>query len=140
MSLAETRKRYDDWLAARDERPADIMAGIGDALHLPLDKAGLRARGWSDLPVDWVPEDGHLHIGGYGEDRAIYDTPIFNPAGDSSAAVAGRRRHAVRDGRDGTLDVDNKSVVPAGLRGRRPDPSSPRPLPPTPPPHPSSLK
>ena len=45
--------------------------------------------------------------------------------------VAGRRRHAVRDGRYGTLDVDNKSVVPAGLRGRRPDPSSPDPsLPP----------
>ena len=87
MSLAETRKRYDDWLAARDERPADIMAGIGDALHLPLDKAGLRARGWSDLPVDWVPEDGHLHIGGYGEDRAIYDTPIFNPAGEEPRTI-----------------------------------------------------
>ena len=87
MSLAETRKRYDDWLAARDERPADIMAGIGDALHQPLDKAGLRARGWSDLPVDWVPEDGHLHIGGYGEDRAIYDTPIFNPAGEEPRTI-----------------------------------------------------
>ena len=41
--------------------------------------------------------------------------------------VAGKRRHAVSV-HDGTLDVDNKSVVPAGLRGRRPDPSSPRPF------------
>jgi len=81
MSLAETRKRYDDWLAARDARPADIMSGIRDARHLPLDKAGLKARGWTDLPIDWVPEDGHVHVGGYGEDRAIYDTPIFNPPG-----------------------------------------------------------
>ena len=44
--------------------------------------------------------------------------------------VAGKRRHAVSV-HDGTLDVDNKSVVPAGLRGRRPDP----PTPPTPPAH-----
>ena len=42
--------------------------------------------------------------------------------------VAGKRRHAVSV-HDGTLD--NKSVVPAGLRGRRPDP----PTPPTPPAH-----
>ena len=42
--------------------------------------------------------------------------------------IAGKRRHAVSV-HDGTLD--RKSVVPAGLRGRRPDPSSPRPLPPT---------
>ncbi len=80
--IAHTRRLYETWLMAREGRPAELMRGLAAARHLPLDAAGLKARGWRDLPIDWVPENGALHAGGYGEDRAIYDTPIFNPPGN----------------------------------------------------------
>lgn len=80
-ALSDLRKRYDAWLAT-SPRATPPMRGLTDEGTLPLDKAGLAARGWSDLPIDWIPADGGVLHGGYGEDRAIYDTPIFNPPGD----------------------------------------------------------
>ncbi|WP_233350462.1 peptidoglycan DD-metalloendopeptidase family protein [Henriciella barbarensis] len=58
------------------------MHGLHDEGTLALDKAGLAARCWVDLPIDWIPEHGAVLHGGYGEDRAIYDTPIFNCPGE----------------------------------------------------------
>jgi len=51
-----------------------LNAGVKE---LRLDKAGLEARGWTDLPKDWSPEEGELYAGGYMEDRSIYDSPVF---------------------------------------------------------------
>lgn len=84
----ETRAaRYRAWLASRETAPPDMVKGLATARHLPLDRDGLAARGWDDLPMDWLPEDGVIYAGGYGEDRAIYDTPIFNPPGEEPRTV-----------------------------------------------------
>ncbi|MCH2457451.1 MAG: peptidoglycan DD-metalloendopeptidase family protein [Henriciella sp.] len=80
-ALSELRTRYDAWLATSPP-VTPPMRGLSNEGTLPLDEAGLAARGWSDLPIDWIPADGGVLHGGYGEDRAIYDTPIFNPPGD----------------------------------------------------------
>ena len=80
-ALNDLRKRYDAWLATSPQ-VTPPMRGLTDEGTLPLDKAGLAARRWSDLPIDWIPADGRVLHGGYGENRAIYDTPIFNPPGD----------------------------------------------------------
>lgn len=79
--------RYDSWLASRSIMPAEIVPGLASAKPLRLDREGLAERGWTDLPVDWVPEAGAIHAGGYGEDRAIYDTPIFNPHGEEPRTI-----------------------------------------------------
>ena len=83
VELEEVRARYDAWLASRQHPGPGIMDGIRNARHIRLDADGLKARGWSDLPIDWTPEAGAIEAGGYGETRAIYDTPIFNPPGQT---------------------------------------------------------
>lgn len=85
--LAAKRKAYDAWLAARTERPAEVVSGVSGALPFPLDRAGLAARRWNDLPLHWVPEPGIIYADGYGENRAIYDTPIFNPPGSEPRTI-----------------------------------------------------
>ncbi|MEQ8557818.1 MAG: peptidoglycan DD-metalloendopeptidase family protein [Henriciella sp.] len=78
---------YRHWLATRTTSPLEPIRGLSSARHLPLDRKGLDARGWSDLPLDWEPGAGEIHAGGYGEDRAIYDTPIFNPPGKEPRTI-----------------------------------------------------
>ncbi|MEQ9316990.1 MAG: peptidoglycan DD-metalloendopeptidase family protein [Henriciella sp.] len=106
--LAAKRTAYESWLSERTERPAEVVSGLSGALPLPLDADGLKRRGWRDLPLHWVPEPGIIYAGGYGEDRAIYDTPIFNPPGSEPRtlhlgldvfALPGTRVHAPLDGR-----------------------------------------
>lgn len=116
--IKAARKRYDAWLDNRAGAPVDIMTGLRDARTLSLDAAGLKARGWSDLPDDWVPDDGHLYAGGYGENRAIYDTPIFQ-SGDGEPrtlhlgldifAPAGTPVHAPLDGRIHSFHVNDNA-------------------------------
>ena len=85
--LPATRTAYDAWLTSRSETPAEVIEGLSGALPFPLDADALRKRGWSDLPLHWIPEPGIIYAGGYGEDRAIYDTPIFNPAGEEPRTI-----------------------------------------------------
>lgn len=82
----EKRRHYDQWL---DEGPKVTapMDGLSAEGTLALDKAGLAARGWSDLPLGWTPPDNAVLHGGYGENRAIYDTPIFNPPGTEPRTI-----------------------------------------------------
>ncbi|MGB3624887.1 MAG: peptidoglycan DD-metalloendopeptidase family protein [Henriciella sp.] len=105
--LSAKRTAYDAWLAARTGRPAETVPGLSEALPFPLDPEGLARRGWSDLPLYWIPEPGIVYADGYGEDRAIYDTPIFNPEGVEPRtihlgldvfALPGTRVHAPLDG------------------------------------------
>jgi murein DD-endopeptidase MepM/ murein hydrolase activator NlpD len=74
---------FRTWLDTQTEKPAEIITGIqGQVHHLRLDAEGLAARGWSDLSKDWVPAEGELYAGGYLEDRAIYNSPVFAGVGD----------------------------------------------------------
>jgi len=62
--------RYDlylDWLNRRAEEPAEIMAGL---------KAGYEEVRLDQGGMETVPTD-RLAAGGYGEERAIYQTPAF---------------------------------------------------------------
>ena len=69
---------FSDWVRSRTSAAPELLTGIqGEVRHLRLDKDGLAARGWSDIPKDWSPEEGVLCAGGYLEDRAIYDSPVF---------------------------------------------------------------
>lgn len=85
--LEEKRRAYDAWLAGWQARRPEIVDGISDALPMPLDGDSLARRGWTDLPLHWIPEPGIVYAGGYGEDRAIYDTPIFNPPGEEPRTI-----------------------------------------------------
>jgi peptidoglycan LD-endopeptidase LytH len=68
-------KLYQDWLSARTDKPAPVMAGLNTARPLKLDAAGMAAEGWeADMPLD-IGEG--LRIGGYDEDRALYDSDVF---------------------------------------------------------------
>ncbi|WP_300377874.1 peptidoglycan DD-metalloendopeptidase family protein [Henriciella sp.] len=78
---------YHSWLAKRRTRPAEVISGLHKAHPLRLDRQGLSERGWDDLPLDWIPENGAIHMGGYGEERAIYDTHVFAPAGEEPRTV-----------------------------------------------------
>jgi murein DD-endopeptidase MepM/ murein hydrolase activator NlpD len=116
--LEQARTRYDVWLAARENPGPEIVAGIRDARHIRLDADGLIARGWRDLPIDWTPEAGAIEAGGYGENRAIYDTPIFNPPGQTPRtlhlgldvfATAGTPVHCPLDGQVHSFQVNNSA-------------------------------
>lgn len=85
--LSARRKSYEAWLAGPRESPAEVIDGLSGALPFPLDAEALRKRGWNDLPLHWIPEPGIIYAGGYGEDRAIYDTLIFNPAGEEPRTI-----------------------------------------------------
>ena len=76
------RRRHDAfaaWLATRPQPAREIIAGLHagftplrlDAEHLPDN--------WQDLPGD------RLYVGGYDEDRAIYDGPVFAAADGEEA-------------------------------------------------------
>lgn len=75
---SDTLRRYQSWAkTGANERP-EILKGIrAMAKPLPLDADGLGARGWTELPIDFVPEDGGIMTGGYMEDRSIYNSPVF---------------------------------------------------------------
>ncbi len=78
-----TQERFQSWLKSDRPAPAEMMEGLhGDVKHLRLDKAGLEARGWKDVPKDWSPEGGELWAGGYMEDRSIYDSDVFTGDGE----------------------------------------------------------
>ncbi|MAP93891.1 MAG: peptidase M23 [Ponticaulis sp.] len=86
MNASQTRlARYQKWLKNRSQPAPDIMTGIGKTVgELALDREGLQKRGWTDLPIEFVPEAGQLLVGGYLEERAIYNSPVF--AGDGHEA------------------------------------------------------
>lgn len=86
-ALEKVAARYEAWLASRKVAPNRPITGLESAYHLPLDSKGLAARNWQDVPTDWVPPAAEIHAGGYGEDRAIYDTPIFNPPGEEPRTI-----------------------------------------------------
>lgn len=79
--LTERRALYDRWLASTGLKRRPLMDGLQAEATLELDAPGLAMNEWDDLPIDYVPPGGAVLHGGYGEDRAIYDTPIFNPPG-----------------------------------------------------------
>ena len=81
FDLASLRARYDRWLAVAGHGSRPLIEGLRQDGTIELDAPGLAMRDWDDLPIDWVPLEGEVLHGGYGEDRAIYDTPIFNPPG-----------------------------------------------------------
>lgn len=76
MAAAHARfKLYQDWLAARSDKSAEVIAGLNRARPLRLDAAGMVAEGWATgMPLDIG--DG-IRIGGYDEDRALYDSDVF---------------------------------------------------------------
>lgn len=74
---------FSEWVKSRGTPAPELMTGIqGEVGHLRLDKQGLSERGWTDLPKDWSPEESVLYAGGYLEDRAIYDSPVFTGAAE----------------------------------------------------------
>ncbi|MFT3998164.1 MAG: peptidoglycan DD-metalloendopeptidase family protein [Asticcacaulis sp.] len=111
ISLTETRlKAFLDWQANRSEPSAAVMSGLAEAQAIRLDAEGLTARGWgADMPPDWAVAPGEpLLIGGYDEDRGIYDSDVF--AGD------GGQRRTVHLGID--LFAPAGVVVFAPIDGR----------------------
>lgn len=82
VTASERLTAYHLWLASRPEPSAGIMAGLETARPISLDAEGLRAEGWEgDMPRGWAVAAGEpLRIGGYNEDRGIYDSDVF--AGD----------------------------------------------------------
>ena len=82
-TISDLLAHYQSWLVKTAPDRPEILKGIrSGAQSLPLDAAGLRARGWSDLPIDFIPAEGEILIGGYLEDRSIYDSPVFASAGE----------------------------------------------------------
>lgn len=71
------RDAFTRWLAAQDTPPIEIIEGCHRATHFRLDAESLAARGWTELPIDWVPPNGEIGAGGYLEERGIYASPIF---------------------------------------------------------------
>ncbi len=96
-------KAYTDWLARRTAPPAEVMAGVRGGAYQPLRLDTAAA----------MPDAPGRRIGGYGEDRAIYTSPIFAgdgeprtvhlgldifaPAGEAVFAPLAGRVHSFRD-------------------------------------------
>ncbi len=73
MLEAQTKaEAYAGWLAGRREPPAEVMAGLHAGIFKPLRLDEAEA----------MPDDPGLRIGGYGEDRAIYTSPVFTGGGE----------------------------------------------------------
>jgi murein DD-endopeptidase MepM/ murein hydrolase activator NlpD len=71
--------RYQAWLSARTSKPAPVIAGFDKARPLKLDASGMVSEGWmADMPLDIGPD---IRIGGYDEDRALYDSDVFAASG-----------------------------------------------------------
>lgn len=83
ISPVKALSAFLDW-QARAEPSAEIMAGLKTARAIRLDAEGLAAEGWgADIPAGWAVAPGEpLRIGGYDEDRGIYDSDVF--AGDGT--------------------------------------------------------
>lgn len=103
-------QNYLRWLEAREAPSAEVIAGLRLARPIRLDAEGLRAEGWgADMPDDWgVTEGAPLRIGGYDEDRGIYDSEVF--AGD------GGERRTVHLGID--IFAPEDTPVHAPIHGR----------------------
>lgn len=98
MTEARTRlDAYTAWLTGRSRTSADIMTGA-------------QTGGFSPLRLETaatMPENPGLAVGGYGEDRAIYTSPVFTAAGEARTvhlgldlfAPAGTEVFAPLDGR-----------------------------------------
>ncbi|MEL6568260.1 MAG: peptidoglycan DD-metalloendopeptidase family protein [Pseudomonadota bacterium] len=71
------REAFSRWISAQDSPPVEVIEGCHGANYLRLDADSLTARGWTDLPKDWVPPSGEIWAGGYLEERGIYESPIF---------------------------------------------------------------
>lgn len=84
--LPEAFACYLDWLATAPPAP-EIIRRVRSAGPLRLGADGLAEEGWDDLPP------GTLRAGGYDEDRAIYDGPVF-------AAGAGEEPRTIHLGID----------------------------------------
>jgi murein DD-endopeptidase MepM/ murein hydrolase activator NlpD len=86
------RVAYDRWLSNAPPL-AEVLTGLhGTNIQpLALDQAGLEALGFeAELPRHWQGEgaqDGVLYVGGYDEDRAIYDGPVFAGSGGERRTV-----------------------------------------------------
>jgi peptidoglycan LD-endopeptidase LytH len=86
------RAAYDRWLSAAPVF-AEVMTGLcgGNVRSFALDRSGLERLGvGAELPRDWQGEgarDGVLYAGGYDEDRAIYDSPVFAGSGAERRTV-----------------------------------------------------
>ncbi len=130
--LADLRAGYDRWLASAGHGGRPLIDGLRQDATIELDAPGLAMRGWEDLPVDWVPPEGEVLHGGYGEDRAIYDTPIFNsPAQEARTihlgldvfAPAGTPVRAPLDGRVHSLQLNDnaKDYGPTLILEHRPE-------------------
>ncbi|MDC7684682.1 peptidoglycan DD-metalloendopeptidase family protein [Asticcacaulis sp. BYS171W] len=103
-------KTFLDWQSRRTELSAEVMAGLQAARPIRLDTEGLGAEGWgSDIPSGWAVVPGEpLRMGGYDEDRGIYDSDVF--AGD------GGERRTVHLGID--IFAPAASAVFAPVHGR----------------------
>ncbi len=86
------------------------MAGLKSARPIRLDAEGLAAEGWgADIPEGWAVVPGEpLRIGGYDEDRGIYDSAVF--AGD------GGERRTVHLGIDVFAPAGTAIFAPLGGR------------------------
>ena len=101
--IVRRHKAFIAWLGLRPAPAAEIMTGLhGGFTPLRLDA--------DNLPDDWehLPTD-RLYVGGYDEDRAIYDGPVF-------AAGAGEEPRTIHLGID--LFAAAGTPVFAPLAGR----------------------
>lgn len=86
--LVGRRRRYDAWVCSSGPVVHPVMKAVRKADTIALDSQGMSKRGWNgEPPLDWSPPQGTVLHGGYGEDRAIYDTPIFNRPGETPRTV-----------------------------------------------------
>lgn len=114
------RDKFNRWLTTYTSPPIEIIDGCFHTKHLRLDADSIKTRGWSELPIDWVPPNGEIHAGGYLEERGIYNSPVFKteneeprklhlgvdlfaPAGTPFRAPLDGRVHSFQNN-DGELD------------------------------------
>lgn len=80
--------RYQNWLENRSDPVPELVKGLREnAGELALDREGLQRRGWTELPIEFVPDAGQLLMGGYLEDRFIYDSPVFRSENEEARTL-----------------------------------------------------